>query len=72
MSEVSSSSVKKESLSWIDATADWDFESGETNPEVIFVGPKNIEKSINMKEEEDPSLISDVESAIRGSPIVEI
>ena len=43
MSGVSSSSVKKESLSWIDATADWDFESGETNPEEIFVGPENIE-----------------------------
>ena len=45
----------------------------ETNSEVIFTGPESIEESINMQEEEeDPSLISDAESAIRSSPIIEI
>ena len=36
---VLSSSAKQECLSWVAATADWDFEYGETNSEVIFAGP---------------------------------
>ena len=73
MYEVSSSSAKQESLSWIAATAYWNFESGETNLEVIFAGPEGIDELINMEEnEENPSLINDAESVIRGSPTIEI
>ena len=72
MSEISSSSAEQKCLSWIAATTDWDFKSGETNQEVIFVGPEGNEESIKMQEdEEDRSLISDTESAIKGSPIIE-
>ena len=38
----SSSSDEQESLSWTTATADWDFDSGETNPEAIFARPKDL------------------------------
>ena len=55
------------------ATLDWDFEFGGTNPEVIFTRSEGIGNSINMQEdEEDPSLISDAESVIKGPLIIEI
>ena len=73
MFRVSSSSVGQKSLSWVAATIDCDFESGEINLEVIFAGPESNEESINKQEDkEDPSLISDTESAIKGSLIIEI
>ena len=53
MSGALSSSAKQESSSWVASTADWDFESGATNPEVIFAGPGSIEESINVQEEEE-------------------
>ena len=72
ISETSSSSAKQESLSWVAATIDWDFESAETNPKVIFAGPESIEEPMDMQEEEDPSLISEAESNIKSPPRVEL
>jgi len=46
---VSSSSAKQESMSWMAAIADWDFDFGETNLKVISVGPEGNEKSMNIK-----------------------
>ena len=48
MSGISLSSVGHDSLYWVAATVDWDFESEETNQEVIFAGQEGNEESINM------------------------
>jgi len=71
MSRSSSDGPESESLSWIADTMDWDFESGETDPDVILKGPPtNLDAGIRMGQDESND-INEAESAIRDAPVTE-
>ena len=71
MSGSSSDGPKSESLSWIADPMDWDFESDETDPNVILKGsPANLEAEARMGQEESDDS-NEAESAIRDVPVTE-
>ena len=54
ISESSSDRPESESLSWIADPMDWDFESDETDPNVILKGsPDNLDARIRMGQDEE-------------------
>jgi len=71
MTGSSSDGPESESLSWIADQMDWDFESDETDPDIILKGsPDNLGAGIRMGQDEEDD-ISEAESAIRNAPAAE-
>ena len=71
MTGSSSDGPESEGLSWIADPMDWDFESDETDPNVILKGsPDNLDAGIRMGQDEEDD-ISEAESAIRNAPAAE-
>jgi len=71
MSGSSSDGPESESLSWIADPMDWDFESDETDPNVILKGsPANLDAGVRMGQDEADD-INEAESAIRDTPVTE-
>ena len=50
---------------------DWDYESDETDPKTIFIGPKDSDDTTGLVGHNNKDTISDVESAIRNMPMTE-
>jgi len=71
MSGSSSDGPESESLSWIADPMDWEFESDETDPNVILKGsPDDLNAEIHMGQDEADD-INEAESAIRDAPVAE-
>ena len=69
MSGSTSSSSESESLSWIANHMDWDYESDETDPEIIFNGPPDSKNAVDIVRHDDEDTVSDAESAVRNVPL---
>ena len=57
MSGSSSDSSKSESLSWIANHMDWDYESAETDPKIIFDGPPDSKDTVGLVGHDDEDTI---------------
>jgi len=71
MTGSSSDGPESESLSWIADQMDWEFESDETDPDVILKGPPDSSDAgirLGQNEKDD---INEAESAIRDAPAAE-
>ena len=66
MSELSFESSETESLSWIANSMNWDYESDETDPETIFIGPKGSANMMGVVGHNNKDTIRDAESIIRN------
>ena len=64
----SSSGSGSESLSWMADHMDWDFESDETDPAIIFNGLPDSKDTEVRKGYDDKDEISEAESAIGNIP----
>ena len=69
--ELSSDSSESESLSWMANSMDWDYESDETNPEIIFISPMDSNDIVGLVGHDDEDTVSDAESAIWNMPVIE-
>ena len=68
MTGSSSDGPGSESLSWIADQMDWDFESDETDPDVILKGPPDSTDTGVRMGQDGKDEISEAESAIRNAP----
>ena len=68
MTGSSSDGPGSESLSWVADQMDWDFESDETDPDVILKGPPDSTDTRVRTEQDEKDEISEAESAIRNTP----
>ena len=69
MSGFSFESSGLDGLSWEADTIDWDYESDEADPEIIFYDPIGIDDEVSVEEEENIDMVFDTESVIRDLPI---
>jgi len=71
MSRFSSDSSGLDGLSKEADTIDWDYDSDETDPEMIFHDSMGIDDDVSMKEEENIDLVVNPWSVIEDLPITE-
>jgi len=64
--ELSSDSSESESLSLMANSMDWDYESDETDLEIIFIGPVDSNDTVGLVGHDDEDTVSDTKSAIRN------
>jgi len=67
MPELSYDNSGFESSSWIANIMDWDYESDETNPEIIYSNPMDSDDITDLMGQEGMDVVSDAES-VRLSP----
>ena len=72
MLEFSSGSLGSDGSSWEADTVDWEFESDETDPSMIFYNSLDMDDdNASIKEEENISMTVDAESIIEDLPKTE-
>ena len=69
VSEFSSDSSRSDGSSWKADIIDWDYESDETDPEMIFHDPIDNDDVVSVMEEENINVVGDAECVIKDLPI---
>ena len=71
MRKLSFDSSSSEGSSWKADTMDWGYESDETNSEVTFANPMDIDNMTSLMRQKDMDVVSDAESVIGDLPMTE-
>ena len=69
--ELSSGDSEMESQSWSANSMDWDYESDETDPKIIFSGSKGSNNVMGVAKRNKKNTIKDTESVIRNVTRIE-